>query len=96
MVPAGSLSVFYIIYTTPPSSGVTVSLFGGWVGWQRVGPDLRLRGGGGWVDRGLHRNYFFPITFIVHNHMSIGGGAMGVGWGWARPPPIVTPLTPSV
>ena len=60
---------------------------GGW-GGKRVGPDLHLWGGGGGVARGLHRNYFFPITFIVHNHMSIGGGAMGVGWGWARPPPL--------
>ena len=40
-------------------------------------------GGGG--TRGRHRNDFSPITFIVHNQKSNGGGGHGVN-GYAPPP----------
>ena len=39
-------------------------------------PDLRL----GW-PRGLHRNFFFLITFIVHNQKLNGGPIEGGGGG---------------
>ena len=44
-----------------------------------------MGGGGG---RGLHRNDFSPITFIVHNQKSNRGLGHGVNWGaMPRPPP---------
>ena len=57
------------------------------------GPDVR-RGGGGGGARERHRNDFFPITFIVHNQKSNGGGNGGLmfEWGMAPQSPIVTPL----
>ena len=57
-------------------------LFSGWGPKGGGGADLHLGGGGA---RGRHRNDFFPITFIVHNQKSNGGGQMGRG-------DIVTPL----
>ena len=49
-----------------------------------MGADLRL---GGLVD-GIAM-IFFPLTFIVHNQKSKGGG----GGGMAPRSPIVTPLS---
>ena len=66
-------------------TGVTESLFWG------------AKGGGGGAQKD-NRNDFFPITFIVYNHKSNGGGGRGgpwCEWGGAMPlspPPIVTPL----
>ena len=37
-------------------------------------------GAGGGGARGWHRNDFFPITFIVHNQKSNGGGGEGMVW----------------
>ena len=52
------------------ASGVTESLFGGWGGGKGGGgADLHLGG-----PKGRHRNDFFPITFILHNQKSNGGG----------------------
>ena len=73
--------IVYVI-SLDVASGVTGPLFF-WGGGQkgggrhssRGGADLRLGGG----PRGRHRNDFFPITFIVHNQKSNGGG--GGQWG---------------
>ena len=70
------------------NSGVTESLFGGVRRGAMGGPDLRL--GGGWA-RGRYCNDFFPITFIVHNQKSNGGGQLGAhdmnGVAMYPPPP---------
>ena len=53
-------------------SRVTESLLGG----GGKGGQTFIGGRGG--SRGRHRNDFFPITFIVHNQKSNGGGGK---WG---------------
>ena len=88
-----------LIWAPISPSGVTESFFFVWGGGQSGGG---VKGGQTFVygrPRGLHRNDFFYITFIVHNQKS-NGGPMGGPWGeWIRHappppprPPIVTPL----
>ena len=60
-------------------SGVTESLFYSGGGGGGLGPDLRLGG----LEDGIAM--IFPITFIVHNQKSNGGGGHGVNGGWACP-----------